>query len=154
LEVAELPVDGIELEWVILADSAQVVSNKLYLMGGGWDVLHVGQPFPIQQSFAIALSFRVPWQQTNQRHTAEIRIIAEDQQELAMVGAQLEVGRPVGIPAGQVQRMQMAMNLVLALPRRGIYEIRVSINGDESPRRASFTIVPNPLLNMQPPAGS
>lgn len=152
--MAELPVDAIELEWVMLADSAQVVGNKLYLLGGGWDVLQVGQQFPVQQSFAIALSFRVPWQQTNQRHTAEIRIVTEDEQELAKVGAQLEVGRPVGIPSGQIQRMQMAMNLVLMLPQRGIYEVRTSINGDESPRRASFTILPNPLLSMQSPAGN
>ena len=149
-----LPIDDVDVEWAILADSAQVVGNKLYLLGGGWDVLYVGQQFPVQQSFAVALSFRVPWQQTNQRHTAEIRITTEDQQEIAKVGAQLEVGRPAGIRPGQAQRMQMAMNLLLALPREGIYEVRISINGEESPQRASFTVAPNPMLSMQPPAGS
>ena len=29
-----------EIEWLILADSAQIVGNKLYLLGGGWDVAH------------------------------------------------------------------------------------------------------------------
>ena len=30
-----------EVEWLILADSAQVIGNKLYLLGGGWDQLAV-----------------------------------------------------------------------------------------------------------------
>jgi hypothetical protein len=148
--VTALPAEAMDLEWVILADSAQVVGNKLYLLGGGWDVVNIGQPFPVQHAFAIALSFRVPWQQTNQRHAAEVRIIAEDQQEVARVGAQMEVGSPVGIRPGQAQRIQMAMNLMLMLPRDGIYEIRISINGEEQPRRASFSTVVNPLFNIHP----
>ncbi len=145
-----LPVEETALEWVIIADSAQVIGNKLFLLGGGWDVLLVGQQFPVEQSLGIALSFRVPWQQTNQRHTAEIRIVPEHRQELLKVGAQLEVGRPIGIRPGQSQRVQMALNLLLSVTQGGIYEIVVSINGEEQPRRTTFTVITNPLATMSP----
>ena len=29
-----------DVEWLILADAAQVNGNKLYLLEGGWDRLH------------------------------------------------------------------------------------------------------------------
>jgi len=38
-----------EVEWLILADAAQVVGNKLYLMGGGWDKLTINNVFPADQ---------------------------------------------------------------------------------------------------------
>lgn len=142
-----VPIESIDVEWVVLADSAQVIGNKLYLLGGGWDLVTVGPQFPAQHAFAIALSFKVPWQQTNQRHTAEVHIFTEDQREVAKVGAEMEVGRPVGIRPGQAQRMQIAINLMLSLPRDGIYEIRVTINGEQSSRRTSFSVVANPLAN-------
>jgi len=56
-----------DIEWVILADAAEVINNKLYLMGGGWDVLRIGRPFPTQQQVAFAISIRVEWTETNQR---------------------------------------------------------------------------------------
>ena len=30
-----------EVDWLILADSAQVTGGKLYMLGGGWDRLTV-----------------------------------------------------------------------------------------------------------------
>src|SRR5688500_1930861 len=41
-----------EVEWLILADSAQVIGGKLFLLGGGWDVLTVNTSFPWQQRCA------------------------------------------------------------------------------------------------------
>ena len=43
-----------EIEWLILADAAQVTGNKLYLLGGGWDRLNVNRDFPVNQHCAIA----------------------------------------------------------------------------------------------------
>ena len=97
-----------EVEWLMLADSAQVVGSKLYLLGGGWDVLAVHKDFPFGQQLAIALAVKVPWNETNQRHNFEIEVLSEDQQteepkSIAKMGGQFEVGRPTGIPVGQDQ---------------------------------------------------
>ncbi|HEV8633688.1 MAG TPA: hypothetical protein VG370_05525 [Chloroflexota bacterium] len=88
-----------EVEWLILADAAQVLGGKLFLLGGGWDVLTVNSAFPLQQRCAVAVALRVPWNETNQRHQVEIEIEDEDgQHELFSVGAEVEVGRRPGIP--------------------------------------------------------
>ena len=49
-----------DIEWLILADGAQVVGNKLYLMGGGWDKLQINGGFPKQHATGIALAIKVP----------------------------------------------------------------------------------------------
>ena len=37
------------IEWLILADAAEVVGGKLYLMGGGWDRLTVNSQHSCQE---------------------------------------------------------------------------------------------------------
>lgn len=143
-----------EVEWLILADSAQVVGNKLYLLGGGWDQLVINTGFPVEQRCAIALSVRVPWNETNQKHTLEVEVVSEDPQteapeSLLKVGAQFEVGRPPGIPPGQNQRIQFAIDMNLKINRPGTKEVVARIEGQEM-RRIHFNVVPGPLLSMQP----
>lgn len=123
-----------EIEWLILADSAQVVANKLYLLGGGWDRLTISKGFPFEQHCAIAVSVKVPWNETNQRHIFEIDVISEDQnteepKDVAKIQGQFEVGRPAGIPVGQEQRIQLAFDMGLKIDSSGIKKITASIDG-------------------------
>jgi len=134
-----------EIEWLILADSAQIVGNKLYLLGGGWDALMVQKAFPVNQSCSISVSIKVPWNGTNQKHNFEIEIVAEDlkteeQRSMAKMGGQFEVGRPPGIPQGQEQRIQLAMNLILAIDAPGIKTVIARIDGEEA-KRTQFNVV-------------
>ncbi|MFQ5874745.1 MAG: hypothetical protein ACE5JL_13250, partial [Dehalococcoidia bacterium] len=137
-----------EVEWLILADSAQVVGNKLYLLGGGWDRLTVNTGFPLAQRCAVALSVRVPWNETNQKHTFEVEVTSEDPnteepKSLLKVGGQFEVGRPAGISQGQDQRIQLAIDTNLRLETPGIHVIVARIEGQEK-QRTSFNVVPGP----------
>jgi len=43
-----------EFDYALLADHAEVINGKLYLMGGGWDVRHAPQA-PARAQFAVAL---------------------------------------------------------------------------------------------------
>ncbi len=123
------------VEWMILADHAEVVNHKLYLMGGGWDALQVAQEFPIDRPVAIALAIRVPWTETNERHDVAIEVHDEDGQNLlARIEGKFEVGRPPGMPKGHAQRFQMAVNLRLQITREGTYTIVASIDGREDAR--------------------
>jgi len=133
------------LEWLILADFAQIVANKLYVQGGGWDVLTVNSGFPVQQNIGLAVAFSVPWDATNQRHNVEIEVQTDDGEPIAKIGGQVEVGRPPGIPPGQAQRFQMAANIGLTLAKPGIYVIVAKIEGEEA-GRVHFNVVPGPLL--------
>ena len=84
------------VEWLILADYAEIVGGKLYLMGGGWNVLTVNTGFPLPgRPLGLAAAFSVPWNETNQRQNVEIEIQTEDGQSVGRVNAQFEVG-PTG----------------------------------------------------------
>ena len=144
-----------EVEWLILADSAQVLGNKLYLLGGGWDLLTVNREFPVDQRCAVALSVRVPWNETNQKHTFELEVAGEEPategpKSLLKVGGQFEVGRPPGIPQGQEQRIQFAMDMNLRLEGPGTKVVVARIEGQEM-RRIHFNVVPGPMLSMKTP---
>lgn len=135
-----------EVEWLILADSAQVIGNKLFLLGGGWDMLKAKKEFPFSQNFSIAVSVKVPWNHTNERHSFEIEIISEDQiseepKSLAKMGGQFEVGRPPGIPRGQDQRIQLAANVALSIDSLGTKTVIARIDGAES-KRINFNVLP------------
>jgi hypothetical protein len=134
-----------QVEWLILADSAQVVGNKLYLLGGGWDVLTVNTGFPVHQRCAVAAAFKVPWTETNQKHEVEIEIATEDGVTLAQVQGQFEVGRPAGLRPGQDQRVQMAAEFGLELAGPGGYVIIARVEGREG-ARVGFNVVEGPLL--------
>jgi hypothetical protein len=136
-----------EVEWLILADSAQVVGNKLYLLGGGWDQITVNAPFPVEQRIALALSIKVAWNETNQKHSFEVEIVSENNEteepkSMMKAGGQFELGRPPGIVPGQEQRVQMALDMTLKLENDGAKTVIARIEGQEM-RRLSFYVRPN-----------
>ena len=130
-----------ETEWLILADAAQVVGGKLYLLGGGWDILTVNSRLPFVHSFGIAAAFSVPWNETNQPRDVQMEIQNEDGEVLLTAGFRIEVGRPAGIPLGQAQRAQIAANLGLEFQKVGGYVVVVRIEGQDD-RRFPFRLVP------------
>jgi hypothetical protein len=137
------------VEWLLLADSAEVVNNKLYVLGGGWEFYIRNDPAPVR--FAIAASLQVPWNATNQKHRFEVQVINDDSQEPVLgFGGEFEVGRPPGLPAGSSQRTQFALNPQADLVP-GSYVLRCLIDGEEqADRRLSFRVQAGPQYT--PPA--
>lgn len=129
-----------DVEWLILADGAQVVGGKLYLLGGGWSILSAAS-FPMQQRCALATALEVPWSETNQAHAVQIEVITEDGGSLATVDGRFEVGRPPGAPPGQPQRVQFAAELLLTFEHPGDFAVVARVNGHES-RRVEFSVIP------------
>ena len=136
-----------EIDWLILADSAEVVNNKLYLLGGGWDSITVNSAFPVVHPCAVATAFSVPWNETNQPRNVEIEIVTEDGESRAKIDAKVETGRPAALPRGQSQRVQFAVRFNLTLEGPGGHVIIARIEGEER-RRVPFNIVAGP--NSQP----
>ena len=54
---------------MLLADAAQEVNGKLYVLGGGWSV--TGPDLP---PMAIAIKLDVPWRQSVTSHTFDIQL--------------------------------------------------------------------------------
>ena len=131
------------VEWLILADAAQVNGNKLYLLGGGWDRLTIRRPFPVTHVMAVAAAFRVSWNETNQKHDWEIEIVDADGSSQGKVSGKLEVGRPAGVTPGQDQRIQIAVGMNLQIARAGTYSLVARLNGEED-RTFPFDVVQAP----------
>ena len=123
------------LATMLLADAAQAIDNKLYVLGGGWSITG-----PDPSPSAIALSLKVPWDEANQRHELRIELLDADgdavltgpepEGQPVVIESQFEVGRPPGLRPGTPIDLAIAINLgPMALPPGGRFEWRLTIDG-------------------------
>lgn len=87
---------------VILCDAAVADSSgKLHMLGAGWSL--TGSP---TSPHAVALLIKVPWDRTNQKLPLLLELLDADGSPVRLadgpiaVQAEIEVGRPAGVPAG------------------------------------------------------
>jgi hypothetical protein len=123
---------------MMLADAAQAVGGKLYILGGGWSITGP-QPSP----FAIALKIEVPWDEANRPHQFVLSLVNADGQPVMLptpggeaaveIKGNLEVGRPVGLKPGTPLDSTTAINFgPLPIPPAGRYLWRLTIDGRTS----------------------
>lgn len=120
-----------EIDYLLVADRAEVVNGKLYLMGGSWDRIQPTK-FPHRMMLGIALGVRIPFAHTDDQHKVSVQI-HHDEQRLIGFEAKLTTGRPPGM-AGMDMLVPMAFNIPLAIPGEGLIVLRASVD-DRAPRR-------------------
>ena len=130
-----LPRERISIDFLIIADAAQEVGGKLYLLGGGW-TLHHARGYPSALGFGLAIGILVPWAETNRKHKFTFAIRESEGAEVARGEGSFEAGREVGITVGMVQRVIAALSGQLLLPSAGTYEVVATVSGEE--RRITF----------------
>jgi hypothetical protein len=121
----------------MLADAAQVVDGKLYVLGGGWSTIVPGGPF------AVCGIIDIPWHQGTDWHSLRLELIDGDGEAVcvpaedgepqplvvdppkyrATIAPHVKPGTSLGWP--------FAMNVSPGLPLEpaAIYEWRISIDG-------------------------
>lgn len=120
---------------LLLADAAEAVNVKLYILGGGWSITG-----PDPTPSAMAIKIEVPWDQANTRHQLKLELFNDDGQPIMVptpIGEQpvvlfgeFEVGRPPGLKPGTPLDLALAFNIApLPLPPDGRYVWRCSIDG-------------------------
>ncbi len=94
------------IDSLLVADHAEAVNGKLYVMGGGFDTLFAPQ-FPHVVRFSFAALFKVPWNDTNRRLPVKgWAVRADDGSELGWrMEGELEAGRAPGSRGGDAQVM-------------------------------------------------
>lgn len=139
---------------ILLADAAQAISGKLYILGGGWSITG---PDPVP--FSVAVKIEVPWDQANVSHDVRLELLDGDgrlvllphdpdaePQPLVIDGA-VEVGRPPKLLPGTPLDSVLAINFPTGLPLDPghRYEWRLFIN-DETRHEwtVGFTTRPRP----------
>lgn len=132
----------------LLADSVVAAEGKLYVQGGGWNVLNVNQlPYRLAR-VGVALIVRIPYTATNQPHKFELFLRDADGSELPLgdappgieapegkirrLGGEFNVGRPPTIQAGDEQLIALAINVDgLQFERADRYEFVLELDGTE-----------------------
>lgn len=130
-----------EIEFVMNADHAEAINGKLYMHGAGWTD-HFQPPGPNGQPgishMGIAVSVIINWNETNRRFPLTLKLIHEDGAELTRVNAQIEAGRPPGVPAGSEFRSVLALSAEIMFPKTGSYKLQAELDGKT--KSASFRV--------------
>lgn len=141
----------LEVNFMILADGAQAVGGKLYVLGGGWNRLFVPQlPGRPQAPFAIAIGVSVPYHLTNRRFALTLELVDADGSVVGDVfTAEFEQGRPPGLRPGTPQSILLALNTFPEFPSAGRYSFRASIDGEHQ-RTVDFEVMHQaPIAQLQ-----
>lgn len=135
-----IPFEQVEIDFLLLADRAEVLNGKLYMMGGAWDrrqIRNIGTPV----SLTIVASVLVPWNLTNEPHRLRIRIEDEDGSPVPPeLDATVNVGRPVNATQGQSFRATAVINNRWTVPKFGSYGVVASVEG-HGEKRVTFYVV-------------
>ncbi len=125
------------IEFLMLADRAEAVNGKLYLMGGAWDQVNVID-FQQPVSISLAASVLVPWTETNEPRQFTMAVETADGQRVeTVIEGMLTVGRPPTALPGQSLRSLIAVNGQWMLPGPGTYAIVMLLTGAE-PKRVTL----------------
>ena len=139
-----LPRGAVNIGFLLLADHSEAVNGKLYLNGGGWNVLRLPE-LPHEWSFHIGLGIDVAWHETNDPHELVVTVQDPDGIELGEgLTASFETGRPPGMPAGQEQRLVMSIGATASFETSGPHAAVVQIDGEELGRARFYLMEAEP----------
>jgi hypothetical protein len=148
----------------ILADSAAAADGKLYVQGGGWNMVN-SDKLPVKIArVGLAAVVGVPYTQTNKQHRLGFVLLAADGQGVAPDGAlvppdheglrihghaDFTIGRPPNLQSGDRQNIPIAVNIdgvSFAMP--GLYSFVFTID-DHEINRLEFRVVTPPAIQLQ-----
>ncbi|MBA2427435.1 MAG: hypothetical protein H0V60_10210 [Actinobacteria bacterium] len=133
-----------------LADSVVAAESKLFVQGGGWNIIHTATLPTQHPRIGIGMIVRIPYTATNQPHQFELRLEDEDGNQIALgkhspgtapegedetisqIDGEFNVGRPAGIFPGDEQFLPFAINLDgLRFEKVGAYRFVLKVDGSE-----------------------
>jgi hypothetical protein len=124
--------ESLGLSFIMVADAAQSVAGKVYILGGGWDRLLVPElPGPPMVPFYVAVGLTVPWHLTNRKFAFSIELEDADGSMIApLVAGEAEVGRPPGLRPGTPQAIHFAGPTNPVFPSEGRYVLVCRVDGE------------------------
>ena len=133
-------IEDVEIDFLILADQAEVLNGKLYMMGGAWDRRMI-RDIKVPVGISMVIGVLVPWTLTNQQHSLQIKLVDGDGNTIGQqAAASIAVGRPIGATAGQSFRAMAVINGSWTVPGGGAYSAIVTVS-DRTEKRVVFYAV-------------
>jgi len=135
------------VEYLLLANHAEVQNGLLYVSGAGWANLYRGPRKPddplLISHFGVGASLLIPWNETNQPHQLVIRVVKDgSDEELARVEGGIEIGRPSGLESGAEQHVVIGIGVDVPFPEEGSYRVVMRVGQDE--RSVGFKVLDQP----------
>jgi hypothetical protein len=116
-----------KIEYALLADAAQAVGGKVFILGGGWNLFRAPNfPAPVQLAIAVGLGF------TSDEVGIQfpLNVVIADEAGVPVVPemkGQVETGQPApDVPKTASVKIPVAINISLSLPHPGTYGIVVT----------------------------
>jgi hypothetical protein len=118
-------------EFLLLAEGAEAVNGKIYILGGGVDrhVVQAGAERPIQLRADVAVGIVVEWGETNNRYPMSVKVIDENEHEILSIDGEFETGRPPGAKPGQPLRTVLSIRGPFPIPSPGAYRVQLDLEG-------------------------
>lgn len=118
------------VDFAFLADGAEAINGKIYVLGGGIDTFWTDKlPFVCPRvSFAMRIIFDVA--EIGRTHNLEIQILGEDGANIQTVGGPLAIQqKSPNLPKGWQQGIMTVLNFVnLQFPHFGNYSLNILLN--------------------------
>lgn len=121
---------NMEVDFAFLADSADAVNGKLYLVGGAIDTIWSNQVPVIYPRLSFAMRILFAPSELGRKHKLEVSIINEDGVRIAAVGGDLDLGpKSPQLPAGWRQAFLGVLHFVnLKFENFGHYSFDITID--------------------------
>jgi hypothetical protein len=147
--------DDISIPYMLLADGADAVGGKLYMLGGGWDRIMIPNlPSRAIKPFALALGITVPYSHTNRKFALTVELIDTDGAQIGdVLRVDLETGRPPGLTPGASQNTPIGIATNPEFPGPGRFSFVARIDGAIK-NSVSFEVLPLQQVQVVPGAGS
>ncbi len=136
-----------QVDSLMLANSAELRDGLLFLLGGGWTRCwpEPGQQFPFERVIVSALAIRVDYAETNEEHRFRLEVRDADESVLQpqQIDGGFTVGRPSDLVVGMSQVVQVAGPMAVQIPSPGIFSLVLTIDDSEA-KRITFEVMGGP----------
>ena len=116
-----------KIEYALLADAAQAVGGKIFVLGGGWNLFRSPNfPAPVQLAVAVGLGFT--FDEVGSKYPLSVVIADEAGVPIVPeIKGQVETGQSApDVPRTATIKIPVAINVNLSLPHPGTYGIVVT----------------------------
>ena len=121
-----------KVDFAFLADSADAINGKIYVMGGAFDTIWAKQAPVIHPKLSLVLRLKLDPAEMDRPHNFEIIVMDEDGKNVAKVAAPIEVKKnPQNYKGWQQSFLTVIHFINLNFARFGDYNFRIVINNTE-----------------------
>ncbi len=122
-----------KIEYALLADAAQAVAGKSFVLGGGWNLFRApNYPAPVRFAIAVGLGFT----STEVGIKYPLNVVIADEAGVPIIPemkGQVETGQLApDFPKGASVKIPVAVNINVALPHPGTYAIVVTAGSSKA----------------------